>query len=68
MIDRPIEEGQRCTISISLVLDEKPRQLVAQCRVQNCILVGMTGYRIEILFQNVDAATAEMIKKLMGST
>jgi hypothetical protein len=67
IIDRPLPEDRKCTIDISVILDDEPRQVHFNCRVRSNVLAGMKGFRIGLEFIELDADTSRLIKQIMSA-
>jgi c-di-GMP-binding flagellar brake protein YcgR len=67
MIDRPLPEGRRVTIDISIVLEDQPTLARFTCRVRSNVLAGMKGFRIGLEFDELDQASSRLLKQIIGA-
>jgi c-di-GMP-binding flagellar brake protein YcgR len=68
IIDRPLPEGLKLTIDISVILDDEAAQARFTCQVRSNVLAGMKGFRIGLEFTNLDAAASSLLKQMMGAS
>lgn len=52
--DKPLKNGDRCTISFSTLIGHRITRLQFSCVTSYCILKGLTGYRIGLSIKEVD--------------
>jgi len=65
LLDRTIREGETALVRVDAFVDGNPLRLQARTSVVCCTCVGMDGFRISLLFQELDEDAQSAIESLL---
>jgi c-di-GMP-binding flagellar brake protein YcgR len=65
IVDRPLPEGQQCTVTVDTILDNEPIRVAFTCKVRSNVLAGMRGFRIGLQFADLGPDALAAIDQIM---